>query len=261
VHTWERTTEHPHCGRCSQCLDRRVAALPAGLADAEDPPGGYARDVFTDPLEGADLILAERFVGGLLRAEQIPDAGAFLRRYPEVSRVLRYVDEPPARAAGMARDLYLRHAGAVRAALAAVVRREGDHLVRRRRPVNCLLNVLLGQPATRRPAGPPGGPGPVAPCPCRLECDEATFEARFRGRACFLGNTVEFRLLGRLARQPGTYVSYAALRDDVWGDDQTADNTIQRTACNLRRRLSRAGLDGVEVDGGQRGHYRLVVPA
>jgi hypothetical protein len=31
AHTWETTAEQPHCGKCSQCIDRKLAALAAGL--------------------------------------------------------------------------------------------------------------------------------------------------------------------------------------------------------------------------------------
>lgn len=35
--TVEATTLHTHCGRCSQCIDRRFATLATGLSDEEDP--------------------------------------------------------------------------------------------------------------------------------------------------------------------------------------------------------------------------------
>ncbi|MCA8972766.1 MAG: 7-cyano-7-deazaguanine synthase, partial [Planctomycetes bacterium] len=40
-----RTTEHPHCGCCSQCLDRRFAILAAG-AEAHDPAGDYRMELW-----------------------------------------------------------------------------------------------------------------------------------------------------------------------------------------------------------------------
>lgn len=46
AHTWFQTKTQWHCGRCSQCIDRRIAVLAAGAADyelAED----YVEDVFT----------------------------------------------------------------------------------------------------------------------------------------------------------------------------------------------------------------------
>jgi hypothetical protein len=42
--THNRTTQHPHCGRCSQCVDRRFAALASGL-DLKDPAEAYALDL------------------------------------------------------------------------------------------------------------------------------------------------------------------------------------------------------------------------
>ena len=90
--------------------------------------------------------------------------------------------------------------------------------------------------------------------------DPALFEARFRGKSCRLGNTLEFRLLERLNQQPNRYVSHNDLSNDVWGDDQTTKNSIQRVVCNVRRKLGGDGL-AVRIDGSQRLHYRLVVPA
>jgi 7-cyano-7-deazaguanine synthase in queuosine biosynthesis len=52
----------PHCGTCSQCIDRRFAIEHARLT-AVDPPAAYAKDVFLDALSpGAELTLAETFV-------------------------------------------------------------------------------------------------------------------------------------------------------------------------------------------------------
>jgi len=47
-HVWERTILHPHCGACSQCLDRRFGILAAGL-DIYDPIDGYEIDVLAGP--------------------------------------------------------------------------------------------------------------------------------------------------------------------------------------------------------------------
>ncbi len=44
--THNRTKQHPHCGRCSQCIDRRFAILAAGL-ERFDPADSYAVDLLT----------------------------------------------------------------------------------------------------------------------------------------------------------------------------------------------------------------------
>lgn len=51
----------PHCGACSQCIDRRIALLHAGLA-AYDSPTDYKSDVFTGPRkEGPDKSIAVNY--------------------------------------------------------------------------------------------------------------------------------------------------------------------------------------------------------
>jgi hypothetical protein len=47
------------------------------------------------------------------------------------------------------------------------------------------------------------------------------------------------------------------LGEDVWGDPATKKNTIQRTASNLRRKLSDALISELAIQGDQPGHYRL----
>jgi len=70
---------------------------------------------------------------------------------------------------------------------------------------------------------------------------------------------MEWRLLQRLNLRPGLFVSVQALREQVWQDEHTEKYTIQRTVSNLRRKLRDAGMEGVEIDGKEKDHYRLRV--
>jgi hypothetical protein len=268
THTWEATSDQPHCGRCPQCVDRRLTALAAGLDDREDPPGLYRSDVLMAPREGAELTLIERYVGTARRVEGITDPLAFARSYGEVARALRYAGLPPAAAAERVCGLYRHHAGQVLRALERVVGRAAPDLVRMRCPPNCLASIALGRAAQGPLPGPgaravPGGPagrnGAAAAGGAGVEFDDDLFEARVNGKACPLGNTREYALLKRLARRPGTFVSVNDLRRDVWGDEETEKNTVQRTVSNLRRKLRDAGITGAEIDGKQPGSYRLVL--
>jgi len=38
--------------------------------------------------------------------------------------------------------------------------------------------------------------------------DQETLSIKFRGRSCFLGNTLPFRLFARLAQRPNVYLTY-----------------------------------------------------
>ena len=254
-HTWHSTSARPHCGLCSQCLDRRLAAVAAGLSDAHDPPGGYATDVWEGERGPADRILAERYVGAAMRVAACPDAGAFAAAFPEVLDAAA-AGEAAGSAVRAGFDLYGRHAAGVLAAVRTLVGRSADRAERRDYPPNSLLAAFAGAawgaagPVPATPAGPPA--------PDRLEVDGEGFEVRRPGRpACFLGNTREFRLAERLNRRPDRFVPLAELIDDVWGGTQVKANTVQKTVCNLRRKLLEAVR--VDVDGSQPGHYRLAL--
>jgi hypothetical protein len=263
LHTREIRTAHPHCGRCSQCVDRRLSALAAGLGPEEDPPQGYRSDVLVGPREGTELTLIERYVGTARRIYHMGSPTQFLVHFPEVARALRYVGLPAAQAAEKIFKLHQRHAQQVCEALAQAVGRCPERVVLWQHPANCLLSLACGRrPRPDRPAGalPVGVMALNAPSPPRLELDEERFEARFGGRPCPLGNTLEFWLLVRLNRRSGVYVSVDALRTDVWQEPRTAKNTVQRTVSNLRRRLRAAGISEVQIDGREKDHYRLVLP-
>lgn len=261
AHTFEQTIEHSHCGRCSQCVDRRLTVLAAGLGDAEDPPNHYKTDVLVGSRRGEDLILIERYVGTLLRASRIQDARSFLTTYPEVARVLSSVDGPAEQVVERARALELLHAGQVLQALGGVISRESDSVAARRHPTDCLLSIVCGRRPRSR-AAPQGDQTAEAGdravvAPSKLVMNVETLRAELGAKTCFLGNTKEFHLLARLNQRPGAYVSVDSLREDVWRDVETDKNTIQRTISNLRRELGEAKMTEVVIDGSQKGHYQL----
>jgi 7-cyano-7-deazaguanine synthase in queuosine biosynthesis/DNA-binding winged helix-turn-helix (wHTH) protein len=260
-HTIRQTIEHPHCGRCSQCVDRRLCALAAGLNNEEDPPGRYASDVLTGPRDGADLVLVERYYGTALRIERIMDTAAFVSEFPEVSDAVRYLNLTPSEAARKVYDLARRHASAVCEVLGGAVAEYSDQVVRRAFPGNSLLGVASGRsPRRERESRPVAVPtNSTTDGANQLVIDPERFEARLGSKVCPLGNTYEFALLNRLNGSRGRYVEYDHLRDDVWGDIETEKNTIQRTVSNLRRKLREAGMTAVVIDGKQKGHYRLEV--
>ncbi len=65
----------PHCGRCSQCVDRRISSLAAGL-DNVDPADGYKFDIFRDELPlGPDRNFAVSYVRAVRLIEILSDDG------------------------------------------------------------------------------------------------------------------------------------------------------------------------------------------
>ena len=95
----------PHCGHCSQCIDRRFATLASGLQE-HDSAKGYASDVFLgvreDVLERAIAIDYVRHSLELARKSESELAAAF---NAELSRAVRHFE----RRSDAARDIISMH--------------------------------------------------------------------------------------------------------------------------------------------------------
>ena len=75
--------------------------------------------------------------------------------------------------------------------------------------------------------------------------DEERFEARVHGKALIL-TPVEFRLLGKLASQPGRVFSREQLIGALYADHRVvSDRTVDSHVKNLRRKLIEAGIDPI----------------
>ena len=107
-----------------------------------------------------------------------------------------------------------------------------------------------------RPAGKSAGAGKAK----QGLLDPQLLSVVYRGKRCFLGNTLPYRLLERLAGQPNRYVSYETLLDEVW-HNQRSREAVRSVVKVLRAKLRSAGLGTVAaiIDGNVRGHYALMV--
>lgn len=74
----------------------------------------------------------------------------------------------------------------------------------------------------------------------------ATFTVDWHGQRCNLGPTILFKLIHRLARRPGCYVTYDMLMADVWGQ-RCSNSTIRSAVKRLRRALCDAGIPELAV--------------
>jgi 7-cyano-7-deazaguanine synthase in queuosine biosynthesis len=256
-HVWGREECRPHCGRCSQCVDRRVTVLAAGLTDAEDPTERYESDPLIGERSGPELTFAERYVGSAREVEQIDTAHAFAMRYPEVYDAIPFTGLPCGEALEEVYSLYRRHADAVaRAIQHALAVRVGD-LYRQAIPGRSLLGAVLGR---AEPTPDPACGNGIA-TERGFVVDRDRLEVRMNGLRCPLGNNLEFRLIERLHRARGVFLPIETIGEDVWDDAGVSKNSIQAVVSNLRRRLREVGIECVMIDGSQKGHYRLLLPS
>jgi hypothetical protein len=88
-HTWFQTRDQQHCGRCSQCIDRRIATLAAGQQD-NDPESDYAVDVFSGPRDdGYDKNIAVNYVRHAVELDRMTDVQFASKFNLEISRAIR----------------------------------------------------------------------------------------------------------------------------------------------------------------------------
>jgi 7-cyano-7-deazaguanine synthase in queuosine biosynthesis len=139
------TKKHPHCGVCSQCIDRRFAVLAAGLAEVE-PSELYGVDLLTgDRTHDRDVRMAAAYVKFFREFGTCPNGG-LIARYPEVTAALNHFDDTPPRAAEQRiYELYMRHHQDVVKVLDRGAEEHRDLLIRGALPAGCLLSMLFNR--------------------------------------------------------------------------------------------------------------------
>ncbi len=107
-----QTNQYFHCGRCSQCIDRRFAVLSKRL-ERFDPEDAYRVDLMSDARQnGIDREMALSYVRNAAFFENAtPDA--LTRYFPVVLDAVNHLDNPPDTAMSMIADLLNRHGKAV----------------------------------------------------------------------------------------------------------------------------------------------------
>jgi hypothetical protein len=260
--TLDRTIQHSHCGRCSQCIDRRLVALAAGFDDSEDPEVMYEVGMDAAREDECDRTMIERYIGEALRIRRMTTPDEFLAAHGEVARALGQLGTDTTTALTNVYDLHRRHAAHVRDALVTLITSNAGRLVDKTIPATSPIGIAAGLASNlgvELPVRADIGLSQAEDENSGLVVDRDRFEVRHRGKPCQLGNTIEFRVIERLARGRGTYISVDTLMDEVWDGETRTRGTVQKTISNLRRKLRDAGVDQVELDGSQRGHYALKI--
>ena len=250
AHSWQRTRTHPHCGRCSQCVDRRLAAFAAGYGNDEDPSEMYELNILGDGVEGIDRALVESSLEMINRIQRIQTATQFCVEFPELSRIINHIDAPADDVAQAVHDLYKRHGDQIGGILDDLGRAAISQLRLGDLPPNCLLSMAFSSGREF-----PGEPATVAGID-GLVVDESTFSVTWQGRPPVeIGNKKEFRLLQELAKSPGRYVAHADLAKLLGGD---AMDNITHIKSRLVKLIDANGhSDLAECIRTETGHYGL----
>jgi 7-cyano-7-deazaguanine synthase in queuosine biosynthesis len=140
----DMTVLHPHCGRCSQCIDRRFAVI-AAKQHAEDPAEAYKVDLFLGERQaGPDREMALSYVRSVSDINQMTDI-AFFAHYGETSRIVGFFSESTDTVARRIFELHRRHAATVCGVFDAAIASHAPQLRERSLPADCLLSLVVSQ--------------------------------------------------------------------------------------------------------------------
>jgi hypothetical protein len=140
-HTERKTKGQPHCGLCTQCIDRRFATVAAGLEEY-DLVTRYEYDIFTAALRtGRDRAHAEnyvRFAHDLRNCAESPTA-FFIERGGDLAEALP--DEGIEEFVRRIHELFQRHQQDVHNVLRRKIEQHAGALAAGELPEHCLLRM------------------------------------------------------------------------------------------------------------------------
>jgi 7-cyano-7-deazaguanine synthase in queuosine biosynthesis len=155
AHVHEFELAYPHCGVCSQCIDRRLGVV-AAAADDYDPAGRYKSDVFTgERPKREDRMMVASYVERANKLAKLRDAADLIANYPEVVRVFGHLPGKPDQVADLVLGLQRRHAVEVNGAIETMLARKAKELRERTLSPDCLLRLTYDSRGTVAPATPP----------------------------------------------------------------------------------------------------------
>jgi 7-cyano-7-deazaguanine synthase in queuosine biosynthesis len=186
AHPRSASNQRPHCGVCSQCLDRRLAVLEAGQ-QAYDPEDTYRVDIFRgDVPEGRDQLMVAVYAETARRIARM-SASRFFRSYGEVSRLAVSTEHMPVETAHEAFRLYQQHAQGVGRALEEVLAQQVHSAFWSAKKPGWLLRMVAGE--TGVPFGAGVSPTPSAPPPLAQNVFRRwgkVWQVRYAGRHTFV---------------------------------------------------------------------------
>lgn len=270
AHVHKSSSMHPHCGVCSQCVDRRVASLAAGHAN-HDPAEGYAVDILlgqhpSDPTRRLADIERTMVVGYVEAADRYRDIATPIemqRRVPEVTRALLGITErygcDADEALRRVHDLHRRHGVGVDAAIQSLYTPE--NIRAQRTPNGLSADSMIAMLGARGGVG--GAPNRRSDEPTLEVIPDAeylfrrqgqTWTLRFRGsKPLLMSDSKGLRYIRFLLMQPGERLTAMALVDLDEGRevgshplstslaaDQEAIDSVRATMRRLKRELADA---------------------
>jgi hypothetical protein len=144
AHTWHQTKTQWHCGRCSQCIDRRIAVIAAG-EEAHDLEVDYVADVFTGKREESEeRNMAVDYVRHGLELAQTTETQIASKFNLELVRAARAFENQRDAMEGFV-QLHMRHGDAVKRVLERKFSEHAGEIIEGRLEKTSMLAMVAGQ--------------------------------------------------------------------------------------------------------------------
>lgn len=162
AHIQGRTKAQPHCGTCSQCIDRRLATVAADVED-HDPPERYKHDIFRDAIPVGDALMqVEGHIRLMMRILRLsPEALA--DEFSDLAPLSTALPGPASRNAERFTEMMETYANDFKAAYQRKFLQSMPALLAKTLPPTCLLRLAISDVqldmATRLEAERDGGVG------------------------------------------------------------------------------------------------------
>ncbi len=141
AHIEGKTRHQPHCGVCTQCVDRRFASMAAGMQE-HDLASRYETDIFVQALaDGLDRTRVENYVRFARRLEALETPESLFMTFPELVDALPSKGNHDEFGRQMA-DVFWRHQGAVNGVVEQQLKAHSRELRRGTLPPTCLLRIV-----------------------------------------------------------------------------------------------------------------------
>lgn len=146
------TKLYPHCGTCSQCIERRFALVSSNLEQYDKDT--YERDIFKDALkEGDETTLSENYVRTAIEIEKMNDI-AFFSKYPELMDAIPYLEGFSDDEIGKKiYELFQRHSKEALSVIKQKFYEYYDDYIRGELPSTCLISMVAQLHHLQEPIG------------------------------------------------------------------------------------------------------------
>lgn len=244
AHPRGRTQSQPHCGGCSQCVDRRFGMLAAGLG-GHDPAAHYAVEIFREGLpEGEPRTIALSYVRLARKLNRLSEED-ILAEFQELNECVDWTRADAILQAREIAGMLKRHARDALAVLKDELVSAADALVSNSLPQTCLVRLCQLDALTE---GGPGAASPLPASPSTLICGDDYATVRWMDQPYHLGNDER--------------AAFALLHQGAMKGFEVSGETLKAVCEHYPRSISELFRPSrlwknVVIDGVRRGNYRI----